>query len=68
MTISSISETLARWKQKHQERQRQNRHQREYSVLEALPDYLLADVGITRAMAQAEARRLSWDVPRHWRS
>lgn len=31
-----------------------------------LPDYRLADLGITRAQATQEARREIWDVPAGW--
>jgi uncharacterized protein YjiS (DUF1127 family) len=35
--------------------------------LAALDDHLLRDIGLTRAEATAEAQRLLWDVPPHWR-
>ena len=35
---------------------------RERRTLAELPDYLLADIGITRAEAEAEARRPFWSV------
>ena len=36
-------------------------------ALDGLSDYLLADVGITRAEAKAEAARPIWDTPHWWR-
>ena len=32
-----------------------------------LSDELLADIGVTRAEARAEACRAAWDVPANWR-
>ena len=40
---------------------------RSRSALADLPDYILADVGLTRAEAEAEARRPFWEVPARWR-
>ena len=31
-----------------------------------LDDRMLRDVGLTRAQAEDEARRLAWDAPGHW--
>lgn len=39
---------------------RQRRH------LARLDNRALADLGLTRDEAQAEARRPIWDVPQHW--
>lgn len=39
---------------------------RERAILAALDDHTLADMGITRAQADAEAGRPIWDVPAHW--
>jgi uncharacterized protein YjiS (DUF1127 family) len=39
---------------------------RQLRRLAALDDHLLADVGITRDQAEAEAALPLWDVPRHW--
>jgi uncharacterized protein YjiS (DUF1127 family) len=36
-------------------------------ALAGLDDRMLADIGLTRAQAQAEAGRPVWDAPRHWR-
>ena len=36
-------------------------------ALARLDDAALADIGKTRAQAQAEAHRPLWDVPQHWR-
>lgn len=36
-------------------------------ALVRLDDRLLADIGLTRAQALAEADRPFWDAPRHWR-
>ncbi len=35
--------------------------------LRHMSDAQLADIGITRAQAEAEARRTVWDAPAHWR-
>ena len=35
--------------------------------LAELDDTMLADIGLTRAEARAEARRPVWDVPQSWR-
>ena len=40
---------------------------RERAQLADLDDAMLADIGLTREEALAEARRPLWDVPRHWR-
>ena len=40
---------------------RRQRHE-----LGAAPDYLLEDIGVTKAQAQAEAKRPVWDVPENW--
>ena len=32
-----------------------------------LDDHLLADIGLTRAEALAEADRAPWDAPAHWK-
>lgn len=40
--------------------------QRSRRVLAELDDTALRDVGITRAEAEAEARRFIWDAPDHW--
>jgi len=42
------------------------RHQR--AALGKLDDAALADIGLTRAQAVAEAKRPLWDVPANWRS
>lgn len=39
---------------------------RERRALAALDEARLADIGITRAEAEAEARRPFWDAPAHW--
>ncbi|MEL7106613.1 MAG: DUF1127 domain-containing protein [Pseudomonadota bacterium] len=36
--------------------------------LAAMPDHMLADLGITRREAEAEARRSIWDSPSHWQA
>jgi len=36
-------------------------------ALAQLDDTRLADLGLTRAAAQAEAARPFWDAPEHWR-
>lgn len=41
---------------------------RQRRALSELDDALLADLGLTRSEAEAEARRAAWDVPSHWRS
>lgn len=35
-------------------------------ALKHLDDHLLADVGLSRDDAEAEARRPLWDAPSHW--
>lgn len=40
-------------------------HQRR--ALARLDDVRLADLGLTRAQAQAESARPFWDAPLHWR-
>lgn len=39
---------------------------RQRKALAQLNDAMLADIGVTRAEAQTEANRASWDVPSHW--
>ena len=39
---------------------------RQSRALTRLSDHLLADIGLTRAEAEREARRMLWDVPGHW--
>jgi uncharacterized protein YjiS (DUF1127 family) len=39
---------------------------RQRLALEKLDDWLLKDVGIDRARAEAEAHRPVWDVPSSW--
>lgn len=39
---------------------------RQRNDLRKLTDEQLRDVGLTRAQADAEARRRIWDVPAHW--
>ena len=36
--------------------------------LQRLEDHALADIGLTREQAEAEARRAIWDVPANWRA
>jgi uncharacterized protein YjiS (DUF1127 family) len=31
-----------------------------------MDDHMLADIGMTRAAAQAEAARAPWDAPANW--
>lgn len=40
-------------------------HQRRQ--LATLDDHLLADIGISRTQAHAEAAQPVWNAPRHWR-
>jgi uncharacterized protein YjiS (DUF1127 family) len=40
---------------------------RQRARLAALDQAALDDIGITRAMAEAEARRPVWDIPVRWR-
>ncbi|MFN3576285.1 MAG: DUF1127 domain-containing protein [Tabrizicola sp.] len=35
-------------------------------TLAHLDDHLLADIGLSREQAEAEARRPLWDAPSHW--
>lgn len=48
-----IAATFAIWRQRR--------------ALASLPPYLRKDVGLTEAQIDREARRLLWDVPKHWR-
>ena len=41
---------------------------RQRAELARLPETLLADLGLTRAEALAEAQRPLWDVPARWRA
>ena len=41
--------------------------QRSRRALARLDDHLLRDIGLTRAEAEAEVRRGTWDAPLHWR-
>lgn len=34
--------------------------------LARLDDHLLRDIGLTREIAEAEARLPPWDAPKHW--
>lgn len=40
---------------------------RQRRALAGLTDAQLHDIGVTRAQAQAEARRPAWDAPQGWR-
>jgi len=40
---------------------------RQRRQLRDLDDAMLADLGLTRAQAEAESRRAAWDVPATWR-
>lgn len=51
---------LWRWLQSLRATRRQRLH------LDRLDDRLLADIGLTRAEAAAEAARAPWDAPAHW--
>ena len=37
-------------------------------ALNRLDDAALRDVGLSRADAEREARRVAWDVPQNWRN
>ncbi|RYG93070.1 DUF1127 domain-containing protein [Loktanella sp. IMCC34160] len=50
--VARLSQMIALWRQR--------------SALRDLDDARLCDMGITRAEAEAEARRPVWDVPTHW--
>ncbi|GAB1480198.1 DUF1127 domain-containing protein [Paracoccaceae bacterium] len=41
---------------------------RQRAALAALPEAMLADIGLTRDEALAEAQRPLWDVPARWRA
>ncbi|WP_417249999.1 DUF1127 domain-containing protein [Celeribacter sp.] len=41
---------------------------RQRAALTRLDDAMLADIGLTREQAMAEATRPVWDAPRHWRA
>ncbi|MEZ5796698.1 MAG: DUF1127 domain-containing protein [Paracoccaceae bacterium] len=41
---------------------------RQRARLAQLDDRALRDIGITRAEAEAEARRPAWQAPSHWRA
>ncbi|MCE8009348.1 DUF1127 domain-containing protein [Aestuariivita sp.] len=49
-----LSTVLAAWRSRQQ--------------LKVLDDRALADIGLTRSEAQAEASRPIWDVPATWRN
>ncbi|WP_051588052.1 DUF1127 domain-containing protein [Actibacterium mucosum] len=40
---------------------------RQRRALAKLTDHELEDIGITRAQAEAEAKRPAWDAPHGWR-
>jgi uncharacterized protein YjiS (DUF1127 family) len=40
---------------------------RSRAQLRELPDYMLADIGVTRGEAQKESTRPFWDLPDWWR-
>ncbi len=40
---------------------------RQRRALRHLDDHVLRDIGLTRAQAEAEARRRPWDAPDNWR-
>jgi uncharacterized protein YjiS (DUF1127 family) len=39
---------------------------RQRQALARLDDAALRDIGLDRASAEAECRRVAWDVPAHW--
>ena len=41
---------------------------RQRRQLRALDDHMLADIGISRTEAVAEAQKTVWHAPRHWRN
>lgn len=41
---------------------------RQRRQLRALDDHMLADIGISRIEAVAEAQKPVWNAPRHWRN
>lgn len=41
---------------------------RQRRALALLDAHRLRDLGLTKAQARAEADRLAWDVPAHWRA
>ncbi len=41
---------------------------RERRKLAGMDAHMLADLGLTRGQAEAEARRPLWDVPANWRA
>lgn len=43
-----------------------HRLRKERHDLYRLTDAQLRDIGVTRADAEAEARRSAWDAPSHW--
>jgi uncharacterized protein YjiS (DUF1127 family) len=40
---------------------------RSRKAMARLDDHLLRDIGLTRAEAEAQARRPPWDPPLHWK-
>ncbi|MGL6209400.1 MAG: DUF1127 domain-containing protein [Paracoccaceae bacterium] len=57
-TVASLAARLAQALSVYSQRQK----------LAALDDAALADIGLTRYEAQAEANRPLWDVPAFWRN
>ncbi|MEM5476747.1 DUF1127 domain-containing protein [Pacificibacter sp. AS14] len=39
---------------------------RQRTALADLDDSMLSDIGITRAQAEQESARPTWDAPQHW--
>ena len=44
-----------------------NALRKERRTLRRLSDAQLNDIGVSRAQAEAEAKRSAWDAPNHWR-
>jgi len=57
LTALSLTSRLTRAQALHRQR----------CALAALDDRLLADIGLTRAQAEAELNATIWDAPAHWR-
>ena len=66
MNTNAIEGAAPRRTDKHAAIRMRLEQRRQRRALTRLSDHLLADIGLTRAEAEREARRMLWDVPGHW--